>query len=336
MTASTALSTATRRALQPLFNAFDAVPRTAFARGVVLAVSGGPDSRALLEAFVRWPNKPADLDVVVVCVDHGQRPGAANEAAAVVARAAALGVVGEVQAVRVAHGDEATLRRARYGALHEVARRCGLDAVVTAHHKDDVVEGLMLHLLGLGGGRGGRAMAVVDERSDGPRRIRPLLGLHKSQLLQALQALAIDDVVVDEDDLAHKNARARVRHQVLPLLRQVRPDVDAALAAHAEDRRDDDDVLDGLVPEDDEVDAQLAPALLRRWLQRQIAARLPDGDPRTARAAIDDVLRLARRGAVGSVDVRGGCVVVSARGGARTVAVVARPRHSRGSTETGR
>lgn len=327
------LSTSARRALQPLFNAFDAVPRTAFARGVVLAVSGGPDSRALLEAFVRWPNKPADLVVVVVCVDHGQRPSAANEAAAVVARATALGVVGEAQAVHVAHSDEATLRRARYGALHEVAKRHGLDAVVTAHHKDDVVEGLLLHLLGMGGGRGGRAMAVVDERADGPRRIRPLLGLRKSQLLRALTELGINDVVVDEDDLAGKNARARVRHGVLPVLRQLRPDVDEALATHAEDRRDDDAVLDGLVPGDDEVDATLAPALLRRWLQRQIAARLPGGDPRTARAAIDDVVRLAQRGGLGSVDVRGGCVVVRAAGSARTVAVVARPRHSRGSTE---
>ena len=329
------LPTAARRALQPLFNALDAVPRTAFGRGVVLAVSGGPDSRALLEAFVRWPNKPVDLAVVVVVVDHGQRAGAAAEAAAVVARATTLGVAGEAHAVTVPHGDEATLRRARYGALHEVARRHGLDAVVTAHHKDDVVEGLLLHLLGLGGGRGGRAMAVVDERSDGPRRVRPLLGLHKSQLRAALDALGIDDVVVDEDDLAGKNARARVRHGVLPLLQQLRPDVDEALARHAEDRRDDDDVLDALVPVDDEVDATLAPALLRRWLQRQIAARLAGGDPRTARAAIDDVVRLAQRGGTGSVDVRGGCVVVVARAGAHKVAVVARPRHSRGSTGNG-
>ncbi len=330
------MSTATRRALQPLFNAFDAVPRAAFGRGVLLAVSGGPDSRALLEAFVRWPNKAADLGVVVVVVDHGQRAGASDEAAAVVARATALGVGAEVQAVEVPHGDEATLRRARYGALHEVARRHGLDALVTAHHKDDVVEGLLLHLLGLGGGRGGRAMAVVDERSDGPRRIRPFLGLHKAQLQHAVTALGISDVVVDEDDLAGKNARARVRHQVLPLLRQVRHDVDVALAVHATDRRDDDAVLEALVPDDDVVDAALAPALLRRWVQRQIAARLPGGDPRTARAAIDAVLQLAQRGETGSVDVRGGRVVVAARGDGRKVAVVARPRHSRDSTETPR
>ena len=78
------------------------------------------------------------------------------------------------------------------------------------------------------------------------------------------EAVGVVDVVVDEDDVAGKNARSQVRRQLLEPLQEMRSDVEEALARHARQRRDDDDVLESLVPDTREVDVTLAPALLRR------------------------------------------------------------------------
>ncbi len=293
------LSTRVRRALQPLWNAFDDVAAV-FLPGCVLAVSGGPDSRALLEAFATWDQRPPT--VVVATVDHGRRPGSSAEAHAVGLCAHRLGLEHRIVLVTPVAGDEQSLRRARYAALHEVARERGIAAIATAHHRGDVAEGLLLHLAGRGGGRGGRAPHVVEHRQ-GRRLVRPFIALPKSHLLDALAALDIQDVVVDEDDAAGLNARALVRQRLLAPLQEHRADVEAALARHARHRAEDDDVIEALIPKDDVVDASLAPALLRRWLLRQVGRVVTD--PRTAPAAIDDVLRLCALGRAGRVDLRG-------------------------------
>lgn len=297
--------TAQRRALQPLWNALDDVGSDVDA-GCVVAVSGGPDSRALVEAFARWPGRDAArARSVVVVVDHGRRPSAAAEAEAVVAVAAGLGLAAVVKRIAVDKGDEATLREARYRALFEAAEEASVDVVVTAHHRGDVAEGVLLHLVGRGGGRGGRAPHVVEARGR-HRIVRPFLDVTKATLQGALDALGITDVVIDEDDAAGRNARGLLRKQVLAPLAGLRPDVEAALARHARHRRDDDDVLDALVPADaDDVDAALPPALLRRWLMRRIAAVAAVDDPRSGAASIDAVLDLCAGGRVGDVDLRG-------------------------------
>lgn len=320
--------TVIRRALQPLFNALDDVDASAWGRGVVLAVSGGPDSRALLEAFARWPRRPAALEITVVVVDHGRRAGSAVEAAAVVVAARALDLRARVEFIDVVGSDEATLRNARYGALQAVAREEGRDAVVVAHHEGDVAEGLLLHLTGQGGGRQGRSPRPVEVRTDGPRRIRPFLQLPKSALRAALTALGIEDVVVDEDDLAGRNARGRLRLQILEPLGAIRGGFETALARHARLRAEDDEVLDGLVPDDEVVTATLPPALLRRWLQRRIAM-FAKADPRTSPAAIDAVIRLARSADTGEISLRGCRAVIRAGGNGRVVAVERDPVQSR-------
>jgi hypothetical protein len=112
-----------------------------------------------------------------------------------------------------------------------------------------------------------------------------------------------------------------VRNALLAPLKDARADVEAALARFARHRRDDDDVLDalvdGLVDEavaagasDDvgagaeaAIDAATAPALLRRWLSRQLARHVDD--PRSSGAAVDDVLRLCAARREGAVDLKG-------------------------------
>ena len=118
----------------------------------------------------------------------------------------------------------------------------------------------------------------------------------------------LDDVVIDEDDAAGTNARGRLRLTVLGPLASSRPAIEAALARHARLLREDDDLIEGLVPSDPTVPATLPPPLLRRWLRRQIQQLAPD--PRTAGDAIDTALRLAASGEAGSVSVRGGTVQI--------------------------
>src|SRR5690606_16138329 len=92
------VETERRRLLQPLWNALDVGVAPALPRGVLLAISGGPDSRALMEAVARWPRRfdPRSGEVArieVASVDHGARPEAQVEVEAVCGRARALGFV---------------------------------------------------------------------------------------------------------------------------------------------------------------------------------------------------------------------------------------------------
>jgi tRNA(Ile)-lysidine synthase len=315
--------------LQPLWNSLDAVADVVDA-GCVLAVSGGPDSRALLEAFARWPRRPGRA--LVVAIDHGRRAGAAAEVRAVVDVARALAVDAVAVAVDAAAGDEASLRRARYAALFDAAAGVGVDVVVTAHHEGDVAEGLLLHLVGRGGGRAGRAPAVVEAHPRG-RIVRPFLSVPKATLGAALAGLGVVDVVVDAADAAGENARGALRNTVLAPLGALRPDVEAALARFARQRREDDDALDAYAAAlgvdvdavfGDGVDAALPPALLRRAIKRGVAA-LCAGDPRTSQAALDVVVELCRTRRPGAVDVKGGVVVVDAGPAGLRVRLVRRP-----------
>lgn len=289
----------------------------------------------MLEAFARWQDRPK---AVVVVVDHQQRSGSASEAARVVDVATGLGLKALSASVTPAQGDEASLRRARYAALRQEARRAGIAVVMVAHHGDDVAEGTLLHLLGMGGGRDGAAPRAVDVRHDLDGQwvlLRPFLGLQRTVLRAPLEHLGIKDFVVDGDDADGKNRRARLRKDVLPLLEAWRPGVAEALRHHASRIADDDDCLMALVPPTDVVDADLAPALLRRWLKVRIATVGP-ADPRTAPSALAEVLRLAAEGTPGTVHVRGAEVQISRHPGRGVVvAVVPRARQSATARPTG-
>src|SRR5438132_12924747 len=105
---------------------------------VVVAVSGGADSLALLAASAFEAPKQS-VRVLAVTVDHGLQPGSADQAAAVLKQAAQLGVEAMVVEVEVGAegGPEAAARTARYAALHDVAERQGAVAVLLGHTLDD-------------------------------------------------------------------------------------------------------------------------------------------------------------------------------------------------------
>src|SRR5688500_5652893 len=167
--------------------------RLAGARGLVIAVSGGPDSTALMLLVARWPARPPAL---VVTVDHGIRPEAADEARLVAENAERLGLPWRImRAPERASGNlQDWARRARYGCLAAAAETAGFDTIVTAHHQDDQAETFLLRLARGSGAYGLGAMA--EEGSlNGLRLVRPLLGVPRRKLAELADAsgLAIAD-----------------------------------------------------------------------------------------------------------------------------------------------
>jgi len=155
-----------------------------------LAVSGGPDSLAmLLLAYAAMPGEFA-----VMSVDHSLRKEAAQEVALVEAVCARLDVRFTPAKVRVASGNlQAKAREARYRALGEWATAQGLGAIATAHQMDDAAETLMMRLArgsGLAGLAGVRAYTHVPAFEDVPL-IRPLLGFRKAELESVVAASGI-------------------------------------------------------------------------------------------------------------------------------------------------
>lgn len=162
---------------------------------VVLAVSGGPDSMALLHLAASWSQLTAEPAprFIVATVDHRLRPESAAEAAAVARLSAVYSFAHHVlhwDAPRPATGSQAAARAARYRLLAAHARQTGSDAIVTAHTRDDQAETLLMRLARGSGVDGLAAMSSTTE-IEGVTVLRPLLGVAKSRLVATLAAAGI-------------------------------------------------------------------------------------------------------------------------------------------------
>ncbi len=157
--------------------------------GLLLAVSGGPDSTAMLVLADRW-RKKAGVPVFVATVDHGLRPQSRLEAEAVAALSAARGLSHAIltwEGDKPASGLPAAARAARYRLLDEHARRIGADTIVVAHHADDQAETVLMRLLRGSGPAGLAGMARIAPApwpgGEGLALARPLLGAAKAELV---------------------------------------------------------------------------------------------------------------------------------------------------------
>jgi tRNA(Ile)-lysidine synthase len=161
---------------------------------IVLAVSGGPDSVALMWLMARWRRALSKGPrLVAVTVDHGLRPEAAREARNVKALARALDL--EHRTLRWTgdkprSGVPAAARAARYRLLAKAARGAGARHVLTAHTRDDQAETLLMRLLRGSGIAGLSAMARESER-DGVVLARPFLDVPKARLIATLSKAGI-------------------------------------------------------------------------------------------------------------------------------------------------
>lgn len=213
---------------------------------VVLAVSGGLDSMALLHAAVA-ARLPQPLQVVHV--NHQLSPNALAWQAEVSDRCARFGVAFSPLAVKVnveGAGLEEAARQARYQAI-EGQLRPG-DLVLMAHHRQDQMETFFLRLARGTGVRGLTGMPSL--RDWGPARLgRPLLGVDRS----ALEAYARDEGfswVEDESNASDRFDRNFLRLHVLPALQQRWPELPRQMGQAMEQLRESDELLNEFAEED--------------------------------------------------------------------------------------
>jgi len=160
------------------------------APAIVLAVSGGPDSVALMWLAARWRRALArGPRLVAVTVDHGLRAEAAAEAREVKRLARTLDLPHRTvrwMDTKPKTGLPAAARDARYRLLARAARESGATHILTAHTSDDQAETVLMRMLRGSGIAGLSAMARLSER-DGVLLARPFLNVSKSRLIATLK-----------------------------------------------------------------------------------------------------------------------------------------------------
>ena len=186
---------------------------------VLVAVSGGPDSVALLEVLCAL-REPLGLTLTVAHVHHGLRPEADAEADDVRRLAESLGVACHVERVTVRRappwdGLEAESRRARHAALERVARAVEATRIATGHTADDQAETVLMRLLQGAGPRGLGGIAPVR----GPL-IRPLIETRRTAIEEYLRGRGL----AWAEDPSNRDARFlrnRIRHDLLPFMAEL-------------------------------------------------------------------------------------------------------------------
>lgn len=270
---------------------------------ILLAVSGGPDSMAMLHGASHLVETDArKWRLSVAHLDHGLRPDSSDDATFVTDVAAALRLPcklrkADVAALARAEGRslEDAGREARYRFFDEIAPAGAL--IATAHTADDAAETVILNLL--------RGSGLSGVRGIPPRRgnvIRPLLGARRATLFGLLDEAGIAyRTDPSNDDPAF--LRNRVRHELLPMLEGLRTGAVDRIGQFARLAADDDDLLDVLATAElerrtdgDAIDWHDPPpvALGRRVL------RLAIGEPAPGAGRIEALLEAAS-GARGGV-----------------------------------
>jgi tRNA(Ile)-lysidine synthase len=194
------------------------------AAALVLAVSGGPDSTALLFLAARWRSSlKKGPKLYAVTIDHGLRPESAAEANAVARLARRLGVPHRVlrwEGRKPKTGLQQAARQARYRLLGRCAATVKARHILTAHTLDDQAETVLIRMTrgsGLSGLCGMTHAAPVPAREHaGIVLVRPLLDVPKARLVATLRRAGIE-FVDDPSNLDPRFTRARVR-QAMPML----------------------------------------------------------------------------------------------------------------------
>lgn len=241
---------------------------------VSLAISGGPDSMALLLLA-----HAAGLDITAIHVDHQLRSDSALDATIIRAITEPLGIPLIVHTVNVGDGPnlEARARSARYSMFPA--------EIMTGHTEDDQAETVLINLL-----RGAGAQGLAAMR---PGNTRPLLKLRRTEtraLCTSLNITTVNDIT-NEDSRFLRN---RVRNELLPLMSDIsQRDPMPLLSRTADVLRADNDLLDALAREIDPTDAKALAAAPTPLAHRAIRQWLSDPYPPDL-ATLERVLAVAR------------------------------------------
>lgn len=224
-------------------------------RTLLVGLSGGGDSAALLllladtEGRHGWRVRAAHVDhrIQESEIRAGFRAGAAR--AARIAGVPLDVVEADADAERAAGGGiEAAARRVRYRALAEIAGRRRAELIAVAHTLDDQAETVLLHLVrgtGIDGLAGMPPIGPVPEVETDLRLARPLLGLTRADTRRVCAQFDFEPAE-DPTNLDLSQLRNRLRHELLPRLREINPRIDAGLADLAASARGDRELLESL------------------------------------------------------------------------------------------
>jgi tRNA(Ile)-lysidine synthase len=190
-------------------------------RSVIIAVSGGSDSTALLAlAHEHLSVHAPAAKLFAITIDHGLRPESASEADQVAQLCKRIGVqhiTRRWRGVKPSTGVQAAAREARYDLLSEAAAELGAGLVLTGHTKDDQLETvLMRRERGEGPGLAGIAPATLSFRNDSAYPVwfaRPMLGLSRAALRDDLSRRGfgwIDDPSNTNSEFERVRARKRL------------------------------------------------------------------------------------------------------------------------------
>jgi tRNA(Ile)-lysidine synthase len=273
----------------------------------LVALSGGPDSTALLAALAALRDGGLLGALAAVHVDHRLRPASAADAAPCRALCRRMAVLFESVEVTVAAGNlQAEARRARYAALRSAAARLGATRIATGHTRTDQAETVLLRLLR---GSGARGLSGIP-----PRRgnvVRPLIDRSRAEVLSYLRDLGLP-WLEDPTNATPRFQRNRVRAEVIPLLEALNPSLERALARTADLLRDDERALDrlsraaarGAVAEGEVLLA--APVAVRRRAVRRLWRAASGRRAGLAHGHVEAVLALLRRRGPGRSALPGG------------------------------
>jgi tRNA(Ile)-lysidine synthase len=205
---------------------------------VLVALSAGPDSTALVSALAVLRDAGEVGPVHALFVDHGLRVGIEAEAAAARATCKQLGVPFSAVTVSVGAGNvQAEARRVRYAALRREAVRVGAVRIATGHTRTDQAETVLLRMLR---GAGARGLSGIP-----PKRgavVRPLIDRGRGEGIEWLTRRGLDwrD---DPTNASPRFTRNRVRLELWPRLLEINPSLEAALARTADLLREDERAL---------------------------------------------------------------------------------------------
>jgi tRNA(Ile)-lysidine synthase len=305
----------------------DALPSDAAT--VAIALSGGRDSMALLDAAV-----PAlavrGRAAIALHVHHGLAADADRWVEACAAAARSRGIEFDARRVDVARlprtSLEAQARDARYEALRQLASGHGAHDIALAHHADDQAETLLLQLMRGAGLAGLASMSAQRTDAGGTRWWRPLLALDRDAIDAYARSRSI--AWVDDPSNAERlHRRNAIRHDVMPAIRAIVPAYATTFARSARHCADAVELLDALAaqdaraatwhPGDGSLDAGALATLARprarnllRWVLRE------RGLPSPSEARLAEMLRqLAHARVDARIEVKhAGTVVARHRG----------------------
>lgn len=191
---------------------------------LIVAVSGGPDSQALLSSIAHVA-KNHEVKVFAVGINHGLRAEANSELDIAEELAHKVNVPFYRLQVTVSGGAsvQAHARDARYSALFEFADEIGARYVTTAHHYDDRAETVLIRLLR---GKNFGSMGVLPMISG--RIFRPMLKVTRHDIMGYCKRWDLK-FATDPSNSNDKYLRVKIRNEILPLLEEISPQIRARL-----------------------------------------------------------------------------------------------------------